>query len=217
MGLQRVLISLPAIILAIGIHEASHAFAAYSLGDNTAKNLGRLSLNPVKHIDPIGFLMLLLVGFGWAKPVPINPNNFKDYKKGTVLTALAGPVSNIVIAIIASFIYWTSIGMYVEYTKMGFVFAQMMIMIIIINVNLAVFNLLPIPPLDGAKVAGILLPTKWYRNMLNYENMVQLIIALLLFSGLLGGILSPITQSLLNLILTITKIIVGFIFGIMGI
>jgi len=156
-------------LLCITIHELAHGFVAYKLGDNTAKNLGRLTLNPIKHIDPIGLLMMLLIGFGWAKPVPVNMRNFKHPKWGMAITAIAGPVSNIILAAVVLFIF-------------GFVFSSLLTVnagatiililsnMVMLSIALAVFNMLPIPPLDGSKVLFSLLPERLYYKLMRYER-----------------------------------------------
>ena len=148
-----VLILAVVVLLALSIHETAHGFAAYKLGDPTAKYDGRLSLNPLKHIDPIGALSLFFFGFGWAKPVMINPNYFKNLKRDTALTALAGPVSNILLAFVGM-LFWVHLVPVLHNAY----FTMFIRMFILLNVNLAVFNLLPIPPLDGSKIFLTLLP-----------------------------------------------------------
>lgn len=154
------------------IHEYAHAFAAYKLGDNTAKSAGRLTLNPLASFDLFGTLMFLLVGIGWAKPVPINPRNFKNRKSGTVITAAAGPLSNLLFALISclivgaitKFVFLTTTAEYV--TSAFVVLAQ-------INIMLAVFNLIPLPPLDGSRIAAGILPDKIYFKIFKYDSYIR--------------------------------------------
>lgn len=208
------LIALPAVIMAIGFHESAHAFVAYKMGDNTAKNLGRLSVNPLKHIDPIGFICLFLFHFGWAKPVPINPNNFKDKKKGAVLTALAGPVSNLLLAFIFSIFYMAAVTAVQFFGATGTVINVLIEMLgccVSINISLAIFNLIPIPPLDGAKIFGGILPKRLYFSIMEHENIIQLVLLILLFSGAIGWLITPICTFLINIFLTCGSFIVYWI------
>ena len=155
--------SLPGLFVAIIFHELAHGYTAYLLGDNTAKNAGRLSLNPIKHIDPIGFISMLVFKFGWAKPVPINPINFKKRKRDTILVSLAGPVSNFIIALIVGFILSSSIVR----SEIAF---QLLLITLWYNIMLGVFNLLPFPPLDGSKIIASLLPRKLEFYFYKYER-----------------------------------------------
>ncbi len=177
------------VILSLSVHELSHGFAAWKLGDPTAKYDGRLSLNPLRHLDPFGTLSMLFFGFGWAKPVMINPNYFKNLKRDTALVSLAGPLSNFLLAFIGMF------GLLYLYplTKSLYVFEFFSIWVIA-NISLGVFNLIPIPPLDGSKIFLSLLPRKMYYEILRYEQFgfIILIIALYL------NVLDPVLDFLIN-------------------
>ncbi len=190
--------SLPGLFVAIIFHELAHGYTAYLLGDNTAKNAGRLSLNPIKHIDPIGFISMLVFKFGWAKPVPINPMNFKKRKRDTILVSLAGPVSNFIIALIVGFILSSSIVR----SEIAF---QLLLITLWYNIMLGVFNLLPFPPLDGSKIIASLLPRKLEFYFYKYERYFYLILIFLIFTNSINKILSPIINFVLN---TFIKILI---------
>ena len=209
------LIALPAVVIALGLHEAAHAFAAYKQGDMTAKNLGRLTVNPLSHLDPIGFICLFLFHFGWAKPVPINPNNFKNQKRGTVITALAGPLTNFLVAFVFCFIYIACCLFISADTMIGTILLEMVAAVVSVNVSLGVFNFLPIPPLDGAKIFGGILPKKLYFKIMEYENYIQIVILILLFTGILGYIITPIVSFIINILFNTASFI--FYWGGVGI
>lgn len=209
-GILSFLITIFCVFLSLSFHEFSHGYVAYKLGDNTAKNMGRLSLNPLSHLDPIGALCLLLFGFGWARPVPINPNNFESgkYKKGMVLTSIAGPVSNILLAFISILII-KILGLlpYNLPTAVNILITVVSTLcqtLIIMNLSLAVFNLIPIPPLDGSKVLNAVLPARIYFKIMQYEQFG--FIALIILINL------PIFNSLLtHLVLYIYKFLIFII------
>ena len=197
------------IIFAITVHEAAHGYAARYFGDMTAHYLGRISLNPLKHIDPVGTIILpaltVMLGgilFGWAKPVPVNFSNLRNPKKNMMWVALAGPLSNLLMAIFWTFIY----ARLQLFPDSSIFFLQVMALAgIQINLILMVLNMLPIPPLDGGRVAVSLLPYPWSSYIENLERYGLFIIIFLLFSGVLGSILFPI--------INISKTIIFTIFG----
>ena len=181
--LSRVLI----LIIALPIHELAHAFIAYRLGDVTSRDYGRLSLNPLDHLDPVGALMILLGGFGWAKPVPVNPYGLyrsRNSTTGFALVALAGPLSNIFLAALCA------IPIRLDLIPSGFL-ERLVVGFIVVNIALAVFNLIPIPPLDGSRVAVAVLPPQWGEYILRLEPYGIFIVLLLVFVGVVGLLMGP--------------------------
>lgn len=148
------------LIVAISVHEAAHAAMAYKLGDPTAKNQGRLTLNPLKHLDPIGTLMLFIARFGWGKPVPVNPNNFKNPVKDSALTSFAGPAANFITALI--------ISLPLKYVLLPLWAADILWLTLDINIILGIFNLLPFPPLDGSKIFAVFVPKRFHRQYFTF-------------------------------------------------
>ena len=172
--IELLIVQIPIVILAITIHEFSHAFVAYKLGDDTAKRVGRLSLNPIKHLDILGAIMLLVVRIGWAKPVPINPYNFNNMKIGTALTAAAGPASNFIIAILAAILFNTGVQVF-QSVPVYFSYSFQILLLalrfaVMINIALGLFNLIPIPPLDGSKIIGGFMPDDMFFKWSSFER-----------------------------------------------
>lgn len=169
-------------------HECAHGLVALKLGDQDRQDQGRLTLNPLKHFDPMEPLRLLLTGIGWARAVPINPMNFKNPKRGMAVTALAGPLSNLLIALAAMILYklLTVAGVFFSLNAAAIDVAQTILLLFLqINVSLAVFNLLPIPPLDGSRIATCFLSEQTYFKVMQYERYIFLALMLLLFTGVL--------------------------------
>ena len=157
---QELLLRLPVVLMAITIHEYAHGYAAYKMGDPTAKFQGRLSMNPLAHMDLLGALCMILFRFGWAKPVSVNPNNFRNRKKGTVIVSLAGPLSNLFLALVGAIVcgILLRVGNYIEGGMFMHALQMIFTQMLIINISFAVFNIIPIPPLDGSKILGAVLP-----------------------------------------------------------
>lgn len=197
--LQTAITALAALVCII-FHEMSHGFVAYKLGDPTAKRAGRLSLNPLKHIDLIGLVCMVVFHFGWAKPVPVDARNFKHIRRDFALTALAGPLSNLLLAVVSITIYSGLYGMYAYFSWNSWTIYVIYFFLCVgmLSVSLAVFNLLPVPPLDGAKVLFSFLPQKWYYWLLRYERYGFLLLAALLFFGVLDAPLNFLSDGLLN-------------------
>ena len=190
--IQEYLARLIVLFTAITVHECAHGYVAYKLGDPTAKYSGRLTLNPMAHFDPIGALCMVLFKFGWAKPVPINPMYFRDRKKGSALTALAGPVSNILLAFVSTIFFSIYIAfVYVKFqnplTDFVYILFQQLALV---NISFAIFNLIPFPPLDGSKILGMFLSYQNYNKLLMYERFGFPILIILSLTGALGAVLS---------------------------
>ncbi len=195
--LIQFLFVIPCVLIALTFHEFAHGYMAYKLGDPTAKNFGRLTLNPLKHLDPIGTICMIFFHFGWAKPVPINSRYFKKPRRDMALTAAAGPIMNFILAffgmlvcriltkIFVAFPAQSDFVYYIQYAALTlFSYFHML------NLSLGVFNLIPIPPLDGSRIFYIFLPPKWYFGVMKYEKYIQLALLVLLWTGLLSRPLS---------------------------
>ena len=186
------LISLPIILLSLSLHEAAHGFTAWRLGDPTARNMGRLTLNPLKHLDPIGVVCMLLAGIGFAKPVPVNSRYFKHYRRDVILVNAAGPASNLCLSLFFLLLLrfvgygwlaripvpYDSLRYFLIYFTLVFLYYG-----VYLNVSLAVFNLLPLPPLDGSNILFTLLPPRIYFKVMRYQRVITLAVMLLFFIG----------------------------------
>ena len=186
--LTQLILVIPVILISLTFHEVAHGYISYKLGDPTAYNMGRLSLNPAKHLDPLGSICMLLFGIGWARPVPVNARYYKNPKKGMALTALAGPVINLILAFVAVIVTMivavvsvrlNAVNRWIEVIVMFFQFFSIM------NVYLAIFNLLPIPPFDGSRILFVFLPVRYYFKIMQYERIIQFVILALLWTGIL--------------------------------
>lgn len=209
-GLISFLYTLPALLLSLSIHEFAHAYVAYKLGDKSQKALGRLTLDPLKHIDPIGFLCIALIGFGWGKPVLIDDRNFKNRAKGTMLVSLAGPASNLILAILFTIILKilivTGAISIVATSSVASILFNMFILTIQFNVVFAVFNMLPIPPFDGSKVLHYFLPYKYKNIMYTLQKYSFVILLVLVLTNLGSIIISPFINGIMYLLNIILKI-----------
>ena len=215
-ALFMLLVSVPGVLIAITFHEFAHGYVAYKLGDNTAKLEGRLSLNPLDHLDPIGTLMLLLAGFGWGKPVNVNPSNYTrkiSMEKGEALVSLAGPLMNIILSIIFAIIYF-AIYKFANVTflssTVGTVLMLLISATISINVGLGIFNLIPLPPLDGSKILKNFLPYKAKAWMESNEYLFYILFLVLWVLGILGNIISPLISLVTNLLFSGIGSLFGF-------
>ncbi len=196
--LELALVGLAA-VLCITLHETCHGLAALLLGDPTARRMGRLSLNPMKHIDPMGLLLLVVARFGWAKPVPIDPRYFKNPKAGMAITALAGPAGNVLLCILATVLHTVFLVVRVAYEQAwAAYFAYFFNLVVVLSAGLAVFNLIPIPPLDGSKILFALLPEAAYWKLMRYERYVMPALMVLVLVGALDVPLNFLRNGLLT-------------------
>lgn len=214
-ALMSLLISAPGVLIAITFHEFAHAFVADKLGDDTARREGRLSLNPKDHLDPIGTLMLLVAGFGWGKPVHVDPRNYTrkmSMEKGEALVSIAGPVMNFILAFIFALIYY-AIYKFASYSFLVSTIGNAILLIIAgvvsINIGLGVFNLIPLPPLDGSKVIIPFLPYNAKQWFYNNQRIFYIAFVLLWITGLAGIIITPGISAVSNGILGLAKMIFG--------
>lgn len=218
----QLLLCLPIILFSLSLHEAAHGCVANKLGDPTARDLGRLTLNPLKHLDPLGFLCMLLAGFGWAKPVPINTRYFKKPRRDMALSGAAGPASNLCLAVIFTALlkiayellwsrsYSSDLTLNIAYFTLVFLFYGIQL-----NLTLAVFNLLPVPPLDGSRIFYVLLPPKYYFGIMKYEKYISLAIMLLLMLGVLSPVISFVSTGIMKGLFSLFSLeSLGYFWGI---
>ena len=213
--LLGLIVSIPAVLVAITFHEFAHAFVADKLGDDTARRQGRLNLNPLSHLDPIGSLLLLFAGFGWGKPVEVNPRNYTrkiPMEKAEALVSIAGPLMNFILAIIFTLIYCATIkyaGISFITSAIGKTILMLISSIISINVGLGVFNLIPLPPLDGSKIIMPFLPYKAKNWFTSNERIFYIIFVVIWITGIAGYIITPIINVVANGILHLGTSIFG--------
>lgn len=213
--LFALVVSIPGVLVAITFHEFAHGYAAYKLGDNTAKNEGRLSLNPLDHLDPVGTLMLLFAGFGWGKPVHVNPIQYTrkiSMEKGEAIVSVAGPLTNLILALVLALIY----GALVKFASIEFLLSNVgnivklvLASAISINIGLGVFNLIPLPPLDGSKIIMPFLPynaKQWFRSN---EQIFYIIFVIIWITGIASLIITPPINWISTGIMSLTQMIFG--------
>ncbi len=231
-----ILLSIPGVLLALSVHECAHGWMSYKLGDSTARNLGRLTLNPIKHIDPIGLICMIFFRFGWARPVPVNARYYKKPKRDMALVAAAGPISNLIMCVIGilclylTYLFYSFLPNPVSFITLWntaqrgdpvemdlaakivyvlFIFFQQFS---VLNVSLAVFNLLPIPPLDGSRIMYIFLPTKAYFGIMKYERIIMVIMLVCLYLGAFSGLLSTVSGWILEGMIRLIRLLPFFRF-----
>lgn len=203
---------------AIPVHECAHAWAAEKLGDDTGRNEGRITLNPFSHLTLWGSLMLVFIGFGWGKPVSVNPMNFKNPKMGMMLSSLAGPASNVVMAFLAmiAFRVLDVLGYFYGAGDLLTGFADVFLTISIINLSLAIFNFLPIPPLDGSKIFNAILPDRLYFSIMRYEQFIFIALFIVMRIGILDEPIYKLNMFFAQLLLTLTDWVEPLVTAIMG-
>ena len=201
--LIQILLMIPVMLISLSVHEYAHARIAYARGDATARNLGRLTVNPLKHIDPIGALCMILFRFGWAKPVPVNSRNLRNPQRDMALVAVAGPISNLLMAFLGAFLYtlffhvlMNNLFFFAEnefFFKLFDMLLTFLYLFHIANITLAIFNLIPIPPLDGSRILTMFLPPKYYWKLQEYEQYLGIALMLLVLLGSFTGVISSVT------------------------
>ncbi len=206
MSILSLILSIPGLLIALTFHEFAHGYAAYRMGDNTARYSGRLSLNPLDHLDIWGTLCLLFFHFGWAKPVPINPANFRDQKKGIIIVSLAGPFANFLLAFVCAVVCKILVR-FTAASEIAVFFYQVFLYAEVMNVGLMVFNLIPIPPLDGSKVLMEFLPPRARYEMYRIERYSGIVLLILVWTR----VLTPILGTLSGWVFALLSLMTSFI------
>ncbi len=217
---QIIEIIIHAIVLftALPVHECAHAWAAHKMGDDTGLNMGRVSLNPFRHLSLWGSFMMIAVGFGWGKPVNVNPNNFKNPKKGMMITSLAGPVSNFIMAFLAMIICRVLLCIYmVNMNETVLITSSVFRYITLINLSLGIFNFLPIPPLDGSKIFNAILPDRIYFKIMQYEQYIFIALIIAMYTGILDKSLNWLNFVGDTVMIFLTNWVEPLMMGILGI
>lgn len=214
-GIFSLILSIPAVLLAITVHEFGHAFAAYKLGDDTPLRQGRLTLNPMDHVDPLGIAMLLFAHIGWGKPVQVNPRNYNrniTVEKADAIVSFAGPLMNFITAIVFAVIYCALIkfaGIAFLTSNIGYIVISIIASVVTLNIGLGVFNMIPLPPLDGSKIFLPILPHNAKFWFIQHEHTFYIVFLIIWITGIAGNIISPIISQ-------ITQWILGFAMAIFG-
>ena len=213
----QILLMIPVMLISLSVHEYAHARIAYARGDATARNLGRMTVNPLKHIDPIGALCMILFRFGWAKPVPVNSRNLRNPQRDMALVSVAGPISNLLLAFLGALLYTLSLRLFfnnfVFLSENEFLLKGSMMLLTFLelfhfaNITLAIFNLIPIPPLDGSRILTMFLPPKYYWKLQQYEQYFGIALMLLVLLGSFSGILSTVTMFISDGMMTVCSYI----------
>jgi Zn-dependent protease len=193
----EILITLPAVLVALTLHELAHGWTAWMLGDPTAKQRGRLTLNPLKHIDILGMLCMVLLRFGWAKPVPVDPRYFRHPRRDMAIVAAAGPAVNLVLGFFGVLVFYLMAVLFPD-AAFANALGEFFAILAVLSVGFAVFNLIPLPPLDGSRIIGMVLPPKWNYFMYKYERYIQLGVIALLYFGVLTVPLSAVRGFILG-------------------
>lgn len=217
-GMFSLFLRIAAVLICIVVHEVCHGLAAYCLGDPTAKKSNRLSLNPIHHIDIFGLVMMAVVGFGWAKPVPVDARYFRKPKSGMAITALAGPVSNLVLAFLAAIMINGALGLALTrgYGLGLKSFVEFWYMLMSLSIGLGIFNLIPFPPLDGAKILGVFLPDRIYFRLMRYEQYGMVLLIAVLWFGWLDEPLYTARSWLFDHMLYAASFVQGIMVGLLG-